>query len=112
MFSAVSHQGVATVIFAALSWLLIDQRVAVSVVLGGTVIVIPNLLFAVKLWLAARNDRASVAGFFVGEFFKIAATFALLAIVVGAYRDLHWLALLAGMFVALKANLFVILIKA
>ena len=43
---------------------------------------------------------------------KVAATLALLVIVAGAYRDLHWLALLAGMFVALKANLFVILIKA
>ena len=42
----------------------------------------------------------------------VAATLALLVIVAGAYRDLHWLALLVGMFVALKANLFVILIKA
>jgi ATP synthase protein I len=43
---------------------------------------------------------------------KVAATLALLAIVAGAYRELHWLALLAGVFLALKANLFVILIKA
>ena len=112
MFSALSHQSVATVITAALTWFFLDQRVAISVALGGAVIVIPNLLFALKLWAAARSGRASVAGFFVGEFFKVAATFALLAIVVGAYRDLHWLALLAGMFVALKANLFMILIKA
>ena len=112
MFSALSHQSIATVVIAALSWLLLDQRVAISVGLGGAVIVIPNLLFALKLWVAAQSGRASVAGFFVGEFFKVAATFALLVIVVGAYRDVHWLALLAGMFVALKVNLFVILIKA
>ncbi len=53
-----------------------------------------------------------MAGFLVGEFIKVAATLALLVIVAEAYRDLHWLALLAGLIVALKANLLVILIKA
>jgi ATP synthase protein I len=53
-----------------------------------------------------------MARFFVGEMLKVAATLALLAIVAGAYRELNWLALLAGVFLALKANLFVILIKA
>lgn len=80
--------------------------------MGGAAIVIPNLFFALSLWAAARSGRASVARFFVGEIIKVAATLALLVIVAGAYRDLHWLALLAGMLVALKANLFVILIKA
>jgi ATP synthase protein I len=80
--------------------------------LGGVAIVVPNLLFALTLWAAARSGRASVAGFFVGEMFKVAATLALLVIVAGAYRDLHWLALLAGLFVTLKANLFVTMIKA
>ncbi len=80
--------------------------------LGGAAVVVPNLLFALSLWAAARGGRASAAGFLVGEFIKVAATVALLVIIAGAYRDLHWLALLAGLFVALKANLFVILIKA
>ena len=84
----------------------------VSAGLGGAAIVIPNLLFALSLWAAARSGRVSVAGFFVGEFIKVAATLALLVIVAGVYRDLHWLALLAGLFVTLKANLFVILTKA
>ena len=97
---------------AGLAWLWVGQHGAVSAGLGGAAIVIPNLFFALSLWAAARSGRASVARFFVGEFIKIAATLALLVIVAGAYRDLHWLALLAGMLVALKANLFVILIKA
>jgi len=112
MFRAVLHQGVATLLAAGLAWIWAGQHGAVSAGLGGAAIVIPNLLFALSLWAAARSGRASVAGFFVGEFIKVAATLALLVIVAGAYRDLHWLALLAGMFVALKANLFVILIKA
>lgn len=80
--------------------------------LGGAAVVLPNLLFALSLWAAAQSGRASVAGFLVGEFIKVTVTLALLVIVAGVYRDLNWLALLAGLLVALKANLFVILIKA
>ncbi len=112
MFRAVLHQSVATLVVAGLAWLWVGKHGAVSAGLGGAAIVIPNLFFALSLWAAAKSGRASVGRFFVGEFIKVAATLALLVIVAGAYRDLHWLALLAGMFVALKANLFVILIKA
>ena len=112
MFRAVFHQGVATLVVAGLAWFWVGSHGAVSAGLGGAAIVIPNLFFALSLWAAAKSGRASVGRFFVGEFIKVAATLALLVIVAGAYRDLHWLALLAGMFVALKANLFVILIKA
>jgi ATP synthase protein I len=112
MFRAVLHQSVGTLLAAGLAWILAGQHGAVSAGLGGVAIVIPNLLFAFSLWAAARSGRASVAGFFVGELIKVAATLALLVIVAGAYRDLNWLALLAGLVVALKANLLVILIKA
>lgn len=111
MFRAVIHQSVATLIVAWLAWFWAGQHGAVSAGLGGAAVVIPNLLFALSLWAAARSGRASVAGFFVGELIKVAATLALLVIVAGVYRDLHWLALLAGLIVALKVNLFVILIK-
>jgi ATP synthase protein I len=112
MFRAVFHQSVATLIVAGLAWLWLGLHGAVSAGLGGAAIVLPNLFFALSLWAAARSGRASVARFFVGEFIKVAATLALLVIVAGAYRELHWLALLAGLLVALKANLFAILIKA
>jgi ATP synthase protein I len=112
MFRAVFHQAVATLIAAGLAWFWVGLDAAVSAGLGGAAIVVPNLFFALSLWAAAKSGKASVGRFFVGEFIKVAATLALLVIVAGAYRDLHWLALLAGMFVALKANLFVILIKA
>ena len=112
MFRAVFHQGVAILIVAGIAWFWVGQHAAVSAGLGGAAIVIPNLFFALSLWAAAKSGRASVGRFLAGEFIKVAATLALLVIVAGAYRELHWLALLAGMFVALKANLFVILIKA
>lgn len=112
MFNAVLHQCVATIIAAALAGIWLGQHGAVSVGLGGAAIVIPNAMFALKLILAARSGTASASGFLVGEFFKIIATLMLLVIAVGAYQQLHWLAFLAGMVIALKANLFVILIKA
>ena len=112
MFKAVLHQGVATLVVAAIAWILAGQHAALSAAFGGAAVAIPNLFFALNLWAAARSGKVSVAGFLVGEFIKVAATLALLVIVAGAYRDLHWLALLAGLFVALKVNLFVILIKA
>lgn len=112
MFSAILHQCIATALAAGLSWLWLGSQGAVSASLGGAVIVLPNLMFALSLWAAAKSGIASVTRFFVGEFFKVTATLALLLIVALAYRDLHWLVFLAGMFVALKANLFVILTKA
>lgn len=112
MFKAVLHQAIASFLVAGLAWFFAGQHAAVSAGLGGAAVVIPNLFFALSLWAAARSGRASVARFFVGELIKVAATLALLVIVAGAYRDLHWLALLAGLIVALKANLFVILIRA
>jgi len=111
MFKTVSLQSVAILLTAGLAWLWVGRNAAVSAGLGGAAVVIPNLLFAFSLWAAARSGRASAAGFLVGEFIKVATTLALLAIVAGAYRDLHWLALLAGLIVALKANLFAFLLK-
>ena len=112
MFRAVFHQSVATLLAAGLAGFLAGWHGAASAGLGGAAIVVPNLMFALSLWGAAKSGRASVARFFVGEMIKVAATLALLAIVAGAYRELNWLALLAGLFLALKANLLVILIKA
>lgn len=112
MFRAVFHQSLATLLVAGLAGILVGWHGAVSAGLGGAAIVIPNLMFALSLWAAAKSDKASVARFFVGEMIKVAATLALLAIVAGAYRELNWLALLAGVFLALKANLIVILMKA
>jgi len=112
MFRAVFHQSVATLLAALVAGILAGWQAAVSAGFGGAAIVIPNLMFALSLWAAAKSGRASVARFFAGDLIKVAATLALLAIVAGAFQELNWLALLAGVFLALKANLFVILIKA
>lgn len=112
MFRAVFHQCVGTFLVAGIAWIWVGRHGAASAALGGAAVIVPNLFFALSLWAAARSGRTSAARFLVGELIKVTATLALLAIVAGAYRDLHWLALLAGLVVALKANLFVILTKA
>ena len=71
---------------------------------------LPNTIFVVRLRIASASGQASAATFFVGELFKVVATILLLA-VAQTYFEVHWLALLIGLFAALKANLFAFLLK-
>ncbi len=112
MFRAVLLQIVATFVVAAIAGLLAGWNAAVSAMLGGLAIVLPNSLFALRLFAESRKPGgASAASFFVGEFMKVAATIALLAAAASLYRDMHWLALIAGLIVVLKANLLALLSK-
>lgn len=111
MFKAVLLQCVATLAVAAVVLILYGAPGGISVILGGAVVILPNLLFAFRLWVSAKSGKASVGGFVVGEFLKVVATLALMATVAVAYRDLQWLALLAGLFAALKANLLLIFFR-
>jgi ATP synthase protein I len=104
MFRLVLLQGVAAVLVALVAWALGGQAAALSALAGGVACVLPNGLFALRLAAAARRPQGpSVATFFVGEFLKVASTVALLALVVWAYRDLVWLAMIAAVIVTLKS---------
>ena len=112
MFRAVLLQIAATFIVAAIAGMLAGRHGAVSAMLGGVAVVLPNSLFALRLFAESRKPGgASATAFFVGEFMKVAATIALLAAAASLYRDLHWLALIAGLVMALKANLLALLSK-
>jgi ATP synthase protein I len=66
-------------------------------------------LFALRLFTAAKKPGgANPATFFIGEFIKIALTLAGLGLVVWLYRDLNWLALIAGFIVALKSYIILL----
>lgn len=106
MFRVVLLQVGATLITGIIAGLVAGSRGAVSAVLGGTACFLPNFLFALRLAsLGNKPGAAHPAAFLIGELIKIAATVALLAMVAIWYRDVQWLALLAGLIVALKANL-------
>ena len=96
------------VAMAVFPWL--GSRGAQSAVAGGGAYILPNLLFVLRLQMSVQRGGANAGTFFVGELAKIAATIALL---VAAHRwlDVHWVALLVGLFAALKANLFAFLLK-
>ena len=83
---------------------------AVSAALGGLACVGPSALFALRLSIEARRPGgASVHGFFIGEFAKLAATVLILFVVAMTYRDLNWLALIVGFIAALKSYFLIFL---
>ena len=105
MFRAILLQAGTTIIVALVTGLFAGSRGAVSAALGGAVVTLPNLLFALRLRLAARGSAASFpVNFFLGEFVKIAATIGLLLLVVSVYADLHWPSMLIGLGLALQAG--------
>jgi len=111
MFKAVLLQAALVSVAAAVAGALFGMRSAVSVLVGGGAYLLPNLLFVARLAALAASGRASAVSFLVGEAVKLAATVAILVGAQGAISGLQWLALLVGLFVALKANLFAFLLK-
>lgn len=80
-----------------------------SAVLGGLCCVVPNGLFALRLFAnAQRLSEANPATFFIGEFIKIALTVALLGAIAWLYHGLNWLALMCGFIVALKSYIILL----
>lgn len=103
-------QLVAVVLVAAIAGFWVGTRGAISALIGGASYFLPNLVFVLRLKIAAAGGRASAATFFAAEFFKVVATIGILAL-AQRYFDVHWLSLLVGLFAALKANLFAFLLK-
>ena len=110
MLKVVSLQ--ATILFtvAVIAGLWVGERGAVSALIGGSAYLIPNLLFVLRLKFAAASGSTNAMTFAIGELFKVVATIVTL-VVVQRWVDLHWLAMLAGLFAVLQANLFAFLLK-
>lgn len=112
MLKAVLLQLGATLLAVAISGALFGMRGALSAAGGGLACVLPSWLFAVRLAaMARRTGTATVTAFVAGEFIKLASIVGLLVLVWAVYPDLHWGALLIGLILALKANLFAFLVK-
>lgn len=107
MFRAILLQLLATAIAASIAGVYAGTHGLVSAVLGGAVCILPNFLFAVHLSMAAKRSGApSSAGFFLGEFVKLAAIIGLLLLVAGEYTDLHWPSMLIGLVSATQVLFF------
>ena len=108
MLRIVSLQLIATVVVGAIAALLGGWAAMISAVLGGLCCVVPNGIMAVRLFAASASGTASPATFFIWEFVKIALTLALLGATAWLYHDLNWLALVAGIIVALKSYIILL----
>ncbi len=109
MLRLILIQLVATLATAALAGLLAGVHGFAPALLGGLCCVVPNGLFALRLFIGAqRPGTLNPMTFFFGEFTKIAMTVALLALTVWWYRDLNWLALIAAFIVALKSYIILL----
>jgi ATP synthase protein I len=99
-----------TLAAASLAGLIAGQHALMSALLGGLCCVVPNGLFALRLYAGALKPATlSPMTFFFGEFIKIALTVALLAAVAWWYRDLNWLALIAAFIIALKSYIILLI---
>ena len=98
-----------TVITSVIAGLLGGIHALFSALLGGLCCVVPNGLFALRLFTSAQKSGvANPMTFFIGEFIKIGLTIALLGAVVWGYHDLNWLALIAAFIVALKSYIILL----
>jgi ATP synthase protein I len=109
MLRIVSLQIMATAVAGLVAALLGGRAAMFSAVLGGFCCVVPNAVFALRLFAGAhRPGAANPMTFFIGEFIKIALTLGFLGGIVWLYHDLNWLALLGGFIVALKSYIILL----
>ena len=109
MLPVVLLQLATTVIASIIAGLIAGMPALYSALLGGLCCVVPNALFALRLFSAAqKSESVNPMTFFIGEFIKIALTIALLGAVVWLYRDLNLLALIAAFIVALKSYIILL----
>ena len=109
MLRIVLLQLAATVLTGVVAGLMAGTHALFSALIGGLCCVVPNALFALRLFVNAQKPGgAGPMTFFIGEFVKIAMTIALLAAVALLYRDVNWLALIAAFIVALKSYIIIL----
>ena len=109
MLRVIFLQLATTVVAGLVAGLLGGSPALISALLGGLCCVIPNSLFALRLFASAQKPGgANPMSFFIGEFIKIALTVTLLGVVAWLYHGLNWLALIVGFIVALKSYIILL----
>lgn len=106
MLRLVLVQLTTSLVAAAIAAFVAGMPAMWSLLLGSLSCVLPNALFALRLFASAKRlGTANPMTFLIGEFIKIVLTLTLLGVSVWLYRDMNWLALIVGMIVALKSYL-------
>lgn len=109
MLPVVLLQLATTAIVSVIVGLIAGTPAFLSAMLGGLCCVVPNGLFALRLFSAAQKSRSvNPMTFFIGEFIKIALTIAMLWAVFKLYHELNLLAMIAAFIVALKSYIILL----
>ena len=108
MLRVILLQLAATIVAGLVAGLMGGIPALFSALLGGLCCVVPNSLFALRLFANAKKGDANPISFFIGEFIKIALTVALLGAIAWLYHGLNWLALIVGFIVALKSYIILL----
>ena len=109
MLQIILLQCAATLLAGLIAGILGGFPAFLSAGLGGLCCVLPNTLFALRLFAATKKPGgANPTTFFVGELIKIILTVVLLGTTAWLYHDLNWLALIAGFIVALKSYIILL----
>lgn len=104
MWRLVSLQLMATVVAGVIAAALGGWPAMLSALLGGMCCVVPNGVFAVRMFAGTmKPGGATAATWFIWEFVKIALTIALMGAVAWWYPGVNWFAFVAGFIVALKS---------
>jgi len=83
-----------------------------SAALGSAAIILPGLMFALRLYAVSKRPGASYAtAFFVGELLKLVLCIGLLAAVRQIYPGVHWGGVMIGLIVTLQANFLAFLVR-
>lgn len=114
VWKVVAGQAMIGLLVALVAWVWTGRAsVGWSAAYGALAVVAPAALFArgVLRHKASANPRAAMVGFFGWEIAKIVLTVALLAAAPGLVPELSWIALLAGMVIAMKMYWVALLVQ-
>jgi|GEM_PF-475521 len=111
LLQVIFAQALSAVIVALLAFLIAGFDAGWSALAGSGAYFVPNVLFALRLFLATFQPAGSSAlVFLAGEFLKVGAAVGLLWLLahVGGERVV-WLAVIAGLTAALKGYMLVLM---
>ena len=97
-------------VVAVLTWMVAGVDAGLSALAGAGTYFVPNMIFALRLYLATfRPGGSGPMLFLVGEMLKIVAAVALLWVVADVGGDrVQWLAVLVGLIAVLKGYVLVL----
>jgi ATP synthase protein I len=106
----VKAQALLGLVVAILAWLIADVDAGLSALAGAGTYFVPNMIFALRLYLATfRPGGSRPMLFLVGEMLKIGAAVGLLWLVAQVGGDrVQWLAVLVGLIAVLKGYVLVL----